>query len=80
MKKSIEFAPDDHPAGGEEREPSHWVVAVTDDCEDCNDIRVELTVEEQGRAGQGVTAHLAPASVRHLIGALQSALREVGAG
>ena len=79
MKKSIEFAPDDHPEGGEERAPSHWVVAVTDDCEDCDDIRFELTGEEQGRAGQGVSAHLSPASAKHLIGALQSALREVGA-
>lgn len=78
MKKSIDFALDDHPEDGEDRPAAAWAVAVLDDCDDCGDVRVELTLEEAGQAGQGVIAHLAPASVRRLRAALGTALREVG--
>ena len=69
---------DDHPEGDEDHAPVAWVVAVVDDCEACDDIRVELTLEEQGRAGAGVVAHLAPAMARRVRAAIGVALREVG--
>jgi hypothetical protein len=79
MKQSVDFALDDHPAGGERPRVS-WAVAITDDCEDCDDLRVELTLEEEGRRGAGFTAHLAPESARRLRTALTTALRELGEG
>jgi hypothetical protein len=78
MKKSVDFGFDDHPVDDEERPRSAWAVAVVDDCEGCDDIRVELTVEDEGRSGTGQVAHLAPATARRLRAALASALREVG--
>jgi hypothetical protein len=78
VKKSIDFALDDHPDDGEDRPSAAWAVAVLDDCDDCGDVRVELTLEEAGQAGQGVIAHMAPATVRRLRAALATALREVG--
>lgn len=51
---------------------------MSDDCEACADLRVVLTVEEQGQAGYGVVAHLAPATARRLRGAIAAALRELG--
>ena len=78
MKKSIDFSLDDHPQGDEERLRTAWAVAVVDDCEGCADLRVELTLEEEGRNGTGVTAHLSPASARRIRGALAAGLREVG--
>lgn len=77
MKKSVDFAADDHPPGGE-RPPSHWAVSAVDDCEECDGLRVELVVEEEGRPGTGVTAHLAAASARRLRSALAAALRDLG--
>lgn len=77
MKQSVDFALDDHPADGERARVS-WAVAITDDCEDCDDLRVELTVEEEGRRGAGLTAHLAPESARRLRAALTTALKELG--
>ena len=77
MKKSIDFSFDDHPQG-DERAPTAWVVSATDDCDACDDLRVELTLEEQGRAGTGVVAHLSASSARRLRGALADALREIG--
>lgn len=78
MKKSIDFALDDHPAGDDERLRTAWAVAVVDDCEGCDDLRVEVTLEEEGRSGTGVTAHLSAASARRLRGTLAAALREIG--
>ena len=78
MKRSIDFAFDDHPAGDEEKARVAWSVAVVDDCEGCDDLRVELTVEDEGASGTGVTGHLAPATARRLRAALGTALREVG--
>lgn len=51
---------------------------MSDDCEGCGDLRVVLTLEEVGRAGQGVVAHLAPPTARRLRGALAAALAELG--
>jgi hypothetical protein len=78
VKRSIDFHFDDHPAGDDEKARVAWVVAAVDDCDGCGDLRVELTLENEGANGAGVTAHLAPASARRLRAALTAALREVG--
>lgn len=78
MKKSIDYAFDDHPEDDEERPRISWSVAVLDDCEGCEDLRVELVVEEEGGSGAGLVGHLAPATARRLRAALAAALREVG--
>lgn len=78
MKKSIDFGLDDHPEDDEEHARMAWAVSVVDDCDGCADLRVELTVEEMGRNGMGLTAHLAPSTARRLRVALAAALREVG--
>ena len=58
MKKSVDYSLDDHPAGDSERLPASWSVAAADDCDECGDVRIELTLEEAGRAGAGVVAGL----------------------
>lgn len=78
MRKSIDFFFDDHPAGDEERPRVAWSVSILDDCDGCEDLRVELVLEEEGRAGAGTVAHLAPATARQIRAALAAALREVG--
>lgn len=80
MRKSIDDAVDDHPPGDDERPPVSWAVAVSDDCDACGagEPRVVLTVEEAGRAGYGLVAHLAPDTTRRLRAALAAALRELG--
>ena len=78
MRRSIDDATDDHPGDDEERPPASWMVGMADDCDGCGDLRVVLTLEEVGRAGTGVIAHLAPANARRLRAALAAALRELG--
>ncbi len=78
VKQSIDFGFDDHPDGDEDKPRVAWVVAVVDDCEGCGDLRVEVTLEDEGSHGTGLTAHLSPASARRVRGALAAALREVG--
>ena len=53
-------------------------LAVVDDRDGCDDIRVEVNVEAEGANGPGVTAPLAPDSARRLRAAIAAALREVG--
>ena len=53
-------------------------MAISDDCEACGDPRVVLTLEEIGRAGLGVVAHLSPAGARRLRRAVAAALAELG--
>jgi len=79
MKKSIDYAMDDHPPGGE-RPPASWSVAIADDCDECGDIRVEITVEEENRRGTGIISHLTPQSARRLRAALAEGLRQLGEG
>lgn len=82
MRRSI----DDHPAcsgdvpPGLEHDmlPVAWAVAISDDYED-SEPRIVLTVEEIGRAGTGLVAHLSPLAARRLRVALRDALAEVGA-
>lgn len=78
MKRSIDFSFDDHPADDEEKPRVAWAVAAVDDCDGCNDLRVEVTFEDEGASGTGVTAHLAPDTARRVRAALSAALREVG--
>ena len=77
MKRSIDFAFDDHP-DDDEKPREAWAVAAVDDCDSCDDLRVEMTFEDEGANGTGVTAHLAPATARRVRAALAAALREVG--
>lgn len=78
MKKLADYGVDDHPAGDPERAQLAWAVALLDDCDECGDLRVELTVEEAGRPGSGLVGHLSPATARRLRAALATALRELG--
>jgi hypothetical protein len=78
MKKLADYGLDDHPEGDPERAKTAWAVVAMDDCDECGDLRVELTVEEAGKPGAGVVAHLAPATARRLRAALAQALRELG--
>ncbi len=78
MRRSIDDAVDDHPAGDDDRPTASWAVGMSDDCEACGDLRVVLTLEEVGRPGQGVVAHLEPATARRLREALAAALAELG--
>jgi hypothetical protein len=79
MRRSIDDATDSHPSGeDDDKVPTSWMVQLLDDCEACADIRVSLTLEDVGRAGYGVVAHLDPDGARRLRGALADALREVG--
>ena len=81
MRRSI----DDHPAGPDdlppgledELAPVSWAIAISDDYDDAEP-RIVLTVEEVGRAGQGLVAHLSPAIARRLRAALRDGLREIG--
>jgi hypothetical protein len=81
LRRSI----DDHPAqttdlppgSDTELTPVSWAVAISDDYDDAEP-RVVLTVEEVGRAGEGLVAHLSPAVARRLRTALRDALREIG--
>lgn len=80
MRRSIDDSTDDHPADDDERPPVSWAVALTDDCDACGmgELRVALTVEEAGRAGLGLVAHLSPDTARRMRQALADALREIG--
>jgi hypothetical protein len=78
MKKLADYGIDDHPADDPERVQITWIVAVLDDCEECEDPRVELTVEELGKQGAGLVGHLSPSTARRLRAALATALREIG--
>jgi hypothetical protein len=78
VKKLADYGTDDHPPGDPDRTPVAWAVAALDDCDECGDLRVELTVEEIGNPGTGLVGHLAPASARQLRAALATALKEMG--
>jgi hypothetical protein len=80
MRRSIDDSIDDHPTDDAERPAVSWAVALSDDCDGCGmgELRVVVTVEEAGRAGTGLVAHLAPDTARRLRVALAAALREIG--
>jgi hypothetical protein len=80
VRRSIDDYPYD-PADGVDGDTDlariSWAVAIADDYDD-GQPRVVLTVEEVGRPGQGLAAHLSPAIARRLRGAIRDALVEVG--
>lgn len=81
MRQSIDFFFDDHSSAGDdedERPRSVWAVAVTDDCDGCLDPRVELTLEEEGAPGTGLSAHLSAATARRIRSALAAGLKVIG--
>lgn len=80
MRRSIDdhpFTPEELPEGDDDFQQLSWAVAISDDYDDAEP-RVVLTVEEVGRAGAGLVAHLSPTIARRLRVALRDALREVG--
>ena len=80
MRRSIDdqpFTVDDLPPGADDATPVSWAVAISDDYDDAEP-RVVLTVEEVGRAGAGLVAHLGADHVRRLRQALRDALHEIG--
>jgi hypothetical protein len=79
VKKLIDYGRDDHPDDADsDKAQSAWSVAIFDDCDGCEDLRVELVLEEVGRPGYGQVGHLAPATARRLCTALIKALKELG--
>ena len=80
MRRSIDdqpFTVADLPPGADDATPISWAVAISDDYDDAEP-RVVLTVEEIGKAGAGLVAHLGPEHVRRLRRALRDALHEIG--
>lgn len=82
MRRSI----DDHPfdpsadpvvAGDPDLTPVSWAVAISDDYDDAEP-RVVLTVDEIGKPGEGLVAHLLPTEARRIRVALRDALKEFG--
>lgn len=78
MKKQAGYGTDDHPVDDPERAAVAWAVAAIDDCDECGDVRIELTVEAIGAPGTGMVGHLSPDSARRLRAALAAALRDLG--
>jgi len=78
LKKLADYGLDDHPSDDPERAQVAWAVAALDDCDECGDLRIEVTFEEAGKPGAGIVGHLAPATARRLRGALATALKEMG--
>jgi hypothetical protein len=80
MRRSIDdhpFALEELPSSEDDLQQLSWAVAISDDYDD-GEPRVVLTVEEVGRPGAGLVAHLPVAVARRLRVALRDALREVG--
>ncbi len=80
MRRSIDdypFSDSDLPEGADDAMLVSWAVAISDDYDD-TEPRVVLTVEEVGRAGEGLIAHFNPDHTRRLRVALRDALREIG--
>jgi hypothetical protein len=78
VRRSIDHGFDDHPDDDDERPRAAWAVAIAEDCDACADMRVVITVEEQGRPGSGLALHLAPDTARRLRIAMADALKELG--
>lgn len=82
MRRSIDdypFTESDLPDDADELDLQRlsWGVAIADDYGDAEP-RVVLTLEEVGRPGAGLVAHLSPSVARRLRLALRDALREIG--
>jgi hypothetical protein len=80
MRRSIDdhpFEDSDVPSGLDDAARLSWAVAISDDYDDAEP-RIVLTVEEVGRPGEGLVAHLSPPLARRLRVALADGLREIG--
>lgn len=82
MRRSIDDRPHrdgDLPDGWQDDDLTavSWGVAISDDYAD-GEPRVVVTVEEMGRPGEGLVAHLPAGVARRLRGALADALVEIG--
>jgi hypothetical protein len=80
MRRSIDdhpFTPAELPPSEDDLQQLSWAVAISDDYDDAEP-RVILTLEEVGRPGTGLVAHLPAVIARRLRVALRDALREVG--
>ena len=80
MRRSIDdypFDPADGVEGDDDLARISWAIAIADDYDDAEP-RVVLTVEEVGRPGTGLVAHLSPSVARRLRAALKDALKEIG--
>jgi len=82
MRRSI----DDHPfdptldpvvAGDPDLTPVSWAIAIADDYDDAEP-RIVLTVDEIGKPGEGLVAHLLPSEARRIRLALRDALKQIG--
>lgn len=78
VKKLAGYGHDDHPDDDPEKAQLAWSVVALDDCDECGDLRIELTLEEAGRPGGGLIAHLSPPSARRLRALLATALSDIG--
>ena len=80
MRRSIDdhpFTADELPPDDEDIQHLSWAVAISDDYEDAEP-RIVLTVEEVGRPGAGLIAHLPPPIARRLRQAIRDGLKELG--
>lgn len=80
VRRSIDdhpFTPDELPPSDDDIQRLSWAVAISDDYDDAEP-RVVLTLEEVGRPGSGLIAHLTPTIARRLRIALRDGLREIG--
>ena len=77
VRKFIDEGADDHPED-EDKATVNWMVAVSDDCDGCNDVRIVVTVEAHDRKGDGIVAHLGTGAARRFRAAVATALRELG--
>ena len=81
MRRSIDdhpFTPEELPEGDDDEfQQVSWAVAISDDYEDAEP-RIVLTMEEVGRPGAGLIAHLPPGVARRLRVAIRDGLREIG--
>jgi hypothetical protein len=80
VRRSIDdypFTAADLPESDDELQQLSWAVAISDDYDDAEP-RVVLTVDEIGRPGEGLVAHLLPAEARRIRMALRDALKEIG--
>jgi hypothetical protein len=82
MRRSI----DDHPfdptqdpvvADDPDLTPVSWAIAIADDYDDAEP-RIVLTVDEMGKPGEGLVAHLLAGEARRIRMALRDALKEIG--
>ncbi len=82
MRRSIDDQPFDPAidpvvADDPDLQPVSWAIAIADDYDDAEP-RVVLTVDEIGRPGAGLIAHLLPTEARRVRAAIRDALKEVG--